>query len=442
MKQNKRPSNWRVAAAATLLLAGGTAIAKQPIAHHQLMSTVPPSAEQQVTLANYMNYPYGAWGFSNSGAVGNSLHIARGGPLPSWSVGEEEPALADLPVALEDGRQLSVEALFSDDDSDGVIVTRGSDILFERYAGHSNRHQPHIWYSMTKSLVSTALGILVEQGRVDLQQSPAAYIPELSNSGFARTTIQQVLDHVTAIDFTENYTDPDSPFARYYGPALAMMYARGGADAMPGEVEIYGVHDFLAKYVGANSALQPGEAFQYNSANADVIGWLIARVSGQPLADFIEEHIWMPLGTEHDGYILADRALQAVATGGMNSTLRDAALFGQLVLNRGRVGERQIVPAQWVDATLQISDYHRRNMRRSDRAGAIPYEAYHNMWWLLDAKRGEYLAGGIFGQTIYIDRASGVVAAMFNHHRDASAATSVDTQNKLRALRAIARALD
>ena len=197
MKQNKRPSNWRVAAAAALLLNGGAAMASEPIAHHQLMSTVPPSAEQQVTLANYMNYPYGAWGFSNSGAVGNSLHIARGGPLPSWSVGEEEPALADLPVALEDGRRLSVEALFSDDDSDGVIVTRGSDILFERYAGHSNRHQPHIWYSMTKSLVSTALGILVEQGRVDLQQSPAAYIPELSNSGFARTTIQQVLDHVT-----------------------------------------------------------------------------------------------------------------------------------------------------------------------------------------------------------------------------------------------------
>ncbi len=440
MKQTKTANYLRLAVAAAALLTAAGSTASQPLAHDQLMSTVPPSAEQQVTLANYMSYPYGAWGFSNSGAVGNSLHIARGGPLPTWSV-VEESALAELIVELEDGRKLSVEALFADDDSDGVIVTRGSDILLERYAGHSNRQQPHIWYSMTKSLVSSAFGILVERGVVALDRSPADYIPELKGSGFERVTIQQVLDHTTALDFEENYTDPESAFFKYYGPALAMSYAPGSADAIPGKVDIYGVHDFLANYIGENPELQPGDAFEYNSANADLLGWLIARLSGQPLAEFIEQQIWQPLGSEHDAYILADRALQAVATGGMNTTLRDAALFGQLMLNRGAAGGRQIIPASWVDASLQVTDYHRRNMARNPTYVTVPFEAYHNMWWVIDGERGEYVAGGIFGQMIYIDRASGIVAAMYNHHRDASAASSVDTQNKLRALRAMARAV-
>ena len=405
------------------------------------MANVPPTAEQQVTLANYLQNPFSQWGFSNSSAVANSLHIARAGALPNWMAMPDE-ALASLNVELEGGELRTVEQLFSDRYSTAVVVTRGDNILFERYAGSGNRHQPHIWFSMTKSLVTTAFGLLVEQGRVDLEKSPADYIPELKGSGFERTTIQQVLDHVSALEFTENYTDPDAPFARFYAPALGMMYAPGAADVQPGETEIYGVHDFLAHYVKENPALQPGEAFEYNSANADVIGWLVARLSGQPLAEFIEQHIWQPLGTEHDAFLLADRALQGVATGGMNSTLRDAVQFGRLMVNRGRLGENQLVPAAWVDASLQLTDYHRRNMARSNRAAAISYEGYHNMWWILDSKRGEYVAGGIYGQMIYIDRASGVIAAMYNHHVDASAATSPDTQNKLRAFRAIARQYD
>ena len=432
-----RRSSMAVAITA-LVSVDATAEQSTPI---EPMANVPPTAQQQVTLANYLQNPFSQWGFSNSSAVANSLHIARAGSLPNWMATADE-AMASLNVELEGGKLRTVEQLFSDQHSTAVIVTRGDNILFERYADAGNRHQPHIWFSMTKSLVTTAFGLLVEQGKVDLEKSPADYIPELNGSGFERTTIQQVLDHTTALAFVENYTDPEAPFARFYAPALGMMYAPGAADVQPGETEIYGVHDFLAHYVEENPELQPGEAFEYNSANADVIGWLVARLSGQPLAEFIEQHIWQPLGTEHDAYLLADRALQGVATGGMNTTLRDAAQFGRLIANRGRVGDNQLVPAAWVDASLQLTDYHRRNMARSNRSAAIPYEGYHNMWWILDSKRGEYVAGGIYGQMIYIDRASGIVAAMYNHHVDASAATSPDTQNKLRAFRAIARQYD
>jgi len=53
------------------------------------------------------------------------------------------------------------------------------------------------------------------------------------------------------------------------------------------------------------------------------------------------------IGAEHDAYFVADRAYMGVATGGMNITLRDAALFGNLILNKGNIDGKQIIPTFW-----------------------------------------------------------------------------------------------
>ena len=92
-------------------------------------------------------------------------------------------------------------------------------------------------------------------------------------------SIQQVLDHTTAIDFKENYTDPTSDFFRHYAPALNMAWLPGAADVQPGQSKIYGVHDFLSQFIHPDARLKPGAAFDYNSSNTDLLGWLIARIS-------------------------------------------------------------------------------------------------------------------------------------------------------------------
>ena len=100
-------------------------------------------------------------------------------------------------------------------------------------------------------------------------------------------------------------------------------------------------------FVKPDPALAPGAAFDYNSTNADVLGWLIARISGQPLQDFIQHNLWARLGAEHDALLAVDRALVPVATGGMNTTLRDAARFGMMIRDRGEFAGEQVIPAQW-----------------------------------------------------------------------------------------------
>ncbi len=404
------------------------------------MQGVPPTRESQVTMANYRDHPMSMWAFANAGAVLHTVMVPREGEVRLLP-GPLRPELGERPYTGPDGRELSFDTLFETNYADGVLVVQGSRLLHEAYFHDFRESSHHIWFSMTKSLVSSVFGLLVADGKVDLGASPASYIPELKGSGFDRVTIQQVLDHATAIDFHENYTDPESEFLRFYAPALNMGWMPGAADVQPADAEIYGVQDFLVKFIHADPALSPGDAFDYNSSNADVLGWLIARISGETLQDFIQKNLWAKLGAEHDAYLVADRALMPVATGGMNTTLRDAARFGMMLRDRGEFAGQQVIPAQWVDATLQVSDKLKTNMAANPKYSHELWSAYHNMWWILDAAQGEYCAVGIYGQVIYINRSADTVMVWFSSQPVASAARNPAFSAKLQAARALAVSL-
>ena len=420
------------------LWAATAAVADQ--APLQPMQGVPPSRESQVTMANYRDYPMNVWAFRNAGAPLHVVMIPRQGEIRRLP-GPLRPELGEQAYPRGDGGEQTFDELFRSNYADGVLVMQGSRLLHEAYFNGFNGHSQHIWFSMTKSLVSAAFGLLVEQGKVDLAASPAQYIPELKGSGFERVTIQQVLDHATAIDFKENYTDPESDFFRYYAPALNLGWLPGAADVQPDSAEIYGVHDFLAKFIKPDPAVAPGEAFDYNSSNADVLGWLVARISGQPLQDFLQQNLWARLGAEHDAYIAVDRAYMPVATGGMNTTLRDAARFGMMIRDRGEFRGEQVIPAPWVDAILQVSDQLRANMAANAKYGEEPWSAYHNMWWILDEQAQEFCAVGVHGQVIYINRSADTVMVWFSSQPVASAARNPAFRAKLEAARAMAAGL-
>jgi len=402
-------------------------------AQSQIMEGFPPARDKQVHVSNALIPPYSHWAMHNPGQLYPSQRIPRDGaikPLPA----DIMHSLADIEVA----QGLSFERAFEDNYADGVVVLHKGTMVYEQYFHGMQASDHHIWYSMTKSLVTAALGVLVDQGKVDVEKSPAYYIPELKGSAYERTKISQVLDHMSALSFKENYTDPESEFLKFYAPTLNMIHLPGARDALPMDTEILGSWDFAAKFAKPNPALLPGEAFEYNSSNADVIGWLIAKISGQNVGDFIQQHIWSKLGAEHDAAIIVDRALMPVATGGMLSTLRDAARFGQMVMQMGEYNGQQILPASWMAEITDYDPYHMEAMASSPIYKDNDWVAYNNMWWQLDKTRGEFVATGIYGQVIYINRDSQTVIAYFSSQPTASAARNPGYQAKLRAARFMA----
>jgi CubicO group peptidase (beta-lactamase class C family) len=404
------------------------------------MQGVPPARNSQVTMHNFRDYPMSKWAFQNSGAPLNTVMIPRQGNIVQLP-GPSQSQLGEKLFTTAAGDQQRFDQIFESNYADGVAIIKGGELLHESYFHSFNAHAQHIWFSMSKSLASSAFGLLVEQGKVKLDASPADYIPELKGSGFERVTIQQVLDHGTSLDFKETYTDITSDFALYYAPALNMGWLPGARDVQPNNSEIYGVHDFLSRFIKPDPKREPGDNFDYNSSNADVLGWLIARISGQPFQDFIQQNIWAKLGAEHDAMIAVDRAYMPAVTGGMNSTLRDAARFGMMIRDSGKFNGQQIIPANWIAATLDISDQLEANMVANSHYKEETWSAYHNMWWILDASIGEFAAVGIHGQVIYINRKADTVMAWFSSQPVAGAAKNESFRAKLKAAREMAAGL-
>jgi len=367
------------------------------------------------------------------------LMIPRGGAVHVFKETKNNIA-GSTTVTIAENKTETFESVFKNNEADGVIIVQDTKILYENYWNGLSRDYQHIWYSMTKSLTSTALGILVAQNKIDLLASPVKYVPELKGSPWERTTIQDILNMSTALGYAESYTDTSNFFYKYYGSASHFFYAPGG-DTDPKTATVLGTYDFLTKKAIPNNDLQPGYKFEYNSSNVDVISWIISRITGKTYNEFIQENIWSKIGAEHDAYITADQSYTAMATGGMNTTLRDAALFGTFILNRGKINGKQLVPANWIDETLKLTAADKERYSRNDvyvKAG-MPWVAYKNFWWILDETKGEYCALGIHGQVIYINRSANIVIAFFSSQPVAGSSASKNFLPKLNACRSFAK---
>ncbi len=423
-----------------IILCGYSSLSYSEPDSQSVMEGTPPTRDSQATMKNYRDYPFSGWTFQNMGAPLNIVMIPRGGDIAELNQPSNQ-ALGKKIFIDKTGAEMTLEALFKVHFARGMILIQDDKVLYEKYFDGFGPHKQHIWFSMSKSLASAALGILVEQGKIDVKKSPAHYIPELKNSGFERVTIQNLLDMATSIDFKETYTDMTSDFALKYAVAMNMGWLPGARDAQPESTEIYGVHDFLSKYVKPNKELEPGTDFDYNSSNADVIGWLISRVSDQPYEQFISEQIWSKLGMEHDAYFTVDRAFMPVVTGGMNSTLRDAARFALMIRDEGRVKNKQLIPSEWINSALNINEKLKSHMTANPKYGEESWEAYHNMWWILDGEKGEFCATGIHGQVIYINRSKNTVMVWFSNQPGAAAPKNINYQSKLNAARSLVNSL-
>ena len=84
---------------------------------------------------------------------------------------------------------------------DGYMVVQDGKILFERYYDSFAAHDHHIWFSMTKSLISTAFGIAQAEFGIDETKTPADFLPELAGSVFADVSVRHVLNMVTALNY-------------------------------------------------------------------------------------------------------------------------------------------------------------------------------------------------------------------------------------------------
>jgi CubicO group peptidase (beta-lactamase class C family) len=207
----------------------------------------------------------------------------------------------------------------------------------------------------------------------------------------------------TGLLYTEVYTDKNSD-------VWGLRRANGMAPIPPGYDRPTDIFSFLCTQQKQG---EHDKAFAYKTVNTDVLAWIIRRASGMTLSDLLSERIWAPMGAEEDAHYHVDRIGTESGGGGLSTTLRDLARFGEVMRNHGRFNGRQIVPSAVVEDIERGAD-----PEKFKPAGytTLPGASYRNQWWVTHNQHGAYMARGVYGQGLYIDPKAEMVIARYASH--------------------------
>lgn len=290
--------------------------------------------------------------------------------------------------------------------TDGFLVLHEGQIVTESYADGMSPSTLHLTMSVTKSLTSALAGVLADQGRLDLAAPVTAYVAELSRTAFEGCTVQHMLDMRGGVQWSEDYGDFFGSDAFLYEQVMGWR-----PRATPGLAP-----DMYAYMTSLKQASRPhGGQFEYLSILTDALGWVLERAGGLPFAELFSRQIWSKLGAEQDAEITIDSAGCAIADGGMCTTLRDLARFGQLHLD----ADGRVVPAAWADRICGPLPDLVQAFSGVPEAALYPGAMYHDLWWVVDPSRGIFAGIGIYGQLLLVHRSTGTVVVKFSTQRAA-----------------------
>jgi CubicO group peptidase (beta-lactamase class C family) len=317
-----------------------------------------------------------------------------------------KPRLGTIAIQTEQGA-LALDSMLADPRYrvQGFIVVHRGRIAYEHYPGMRPTDN-HLWWSSAKILAGTLAAVLAAEGKLDPAKPVEHYLPEFAGSGWQGTSIRDLADHASGIAAEElnleSYTSPKSELSR-------LIIAEGILDPAPGQ-----------KAPTHNEALRSmtrkrpaGEAYEYSSANTNVLGLVLERASGQRYADLLAERIWSRMGAEGDALIGLSPQGNAMAHGTFSSRLRDMARFGMLFTSSGRKGRAPILS----DKVLRMIQRDVRpelyTGKRAAGFASIFGEAPIACSWQWDAvfKDGDLFKGGFHGQALYVSPARDLVVA-------------------------------
>jgi CubicO group peptidase (beta-lactamase class C family) len=370
------------------------------------MEGAPPPPEKIIRFddGSYAQFPQWRWTVCHfqqlmpTKAVSRQLTPAQPlDPLPIPAIDEVifTPWGAEEPMTWKQ----SLAANFTD----GILVMHHGQVVYETYAGCLEPAKRHGAMSMTKSFVGLLGEMLIADGQLDENQLVREYIPELAESAFGDATVRQVMDMTTGLRYSEDYADPD---------AEVWQHAAAG-NPLPKPADYTGPRTYFEFLQTVQKEGEHGHRFGYKTINTDVLGWLISRVTGQPVTEVLSETVWSKIGADMDGYMSVDSIGTPFAGGGLSAGLRDMARFGQMMLNDGRVGDDPVVPVSVIESIRGGGD--RRAFAEAGYA-LLDGWSYRSMWWITHNDHGAYMARGVHGQALYIDPTADMVIARFASH--------------------------
>ena len=296
------------------------------------------------------------------------------------------------------GELPSVQKMAGNDSFCSLIVGKGQDILFEKYADDLPEFQPQTIMSITKLFVNLCIGEMIENNVLSLDKKICFYLPEIG-SGYAGASLQDVLNMNVINAYTEDYTDPYSS---------SFLHESVGGWRLPDNLDHNESQEDFLKQIKAKERMgleNDSDIAFYKSANTDVLGLIIEKISEIKLRDWILS-ITEAAGFEDALYMATDRGGMPWLSGGGCLITRDFLRMGLLFSRKGKgVMGRNVGSEKFINDTVSLQGPKYFEFSK-DR---FVYYANQTM------KNGDWIGhSGYGGQFLMVNLKTNIVAAFFS----------------------------
>jgi CubicO group peptidase (beta-lactamase class C family) len=283
----------------------------------------------------------------------------------------------------------AADVLFAPDAAHGtslaLVVMHQGEVMFERYGtqpdtafaagGPVTADTTLVSWSMAKSITHAAVGILVGEGRLDLEApAPVAGWAGTEKEGI---TLQHLLNMRSGLHFLEDYVDYDT------SNCIEMLFGAGQ-------------HDMAAYAAGQPLAHQPGSVWNYSSGTTNIVSRIVGDVVGggrEGMEAFLRDRVFTPVGM-HSAIPKFDGLGTFIGSSFVYATARDFAAFGEMYRNDGVASDgTRVVPAGWREHARTFTAHD------TDPARDVDYGAH---WWLWRRFPGSFACQGYEGQRVLV----------------------------------------
>ncbi len=256
-----------------------------------------------------------------------------------------------------------------DVENHSLIILHKGKIAFEHYIKPYSAEMPHTMFSLTKSVVSTAVGFAIDEGLFSLDDKVIDFFPEYE------ACESDEWDNVTVRSLLTMQSNKEFSFAQ---------------DMRGNYVEMFMKAPFRQK----------GRGFLYSNNDAHVVAAIVQKKSGMNLVDYLTPRLFEPLGIDKPFWEF-NCVGELVGGTGCYMKLRDLAKIGQCYLNSGKWNGEQIIPEWWTKEATKMQV----------RFGNKSTEGYGYLFWI---HKGGYSMTGMYGQQVTCLPEKDLVMASFN----------------------------
>ncbi|WP_051656625.1 serine hydrolase domain-containing protein [Butyrivibrio sp. AE3004] len=221
----------------------------------------------------------------------------------------------------------------------------------------------HVSHSMCKSVTGMAIGLLVYEGKIKLEDK-----------------IEDIFKGIKG------------PFQSLFSSGITVRHlltmTSGAAFNEAGAISS---NDWRKQFLESQTNFTPGSSFEYNSMNSYMLSAIVTEVTGESMFDYLKPRLFDPLGIKR---IFWETCPQNINKGGWGMYIRieDMAKLGQLYLNGGKYDGKEILPEEWVKAATSMHI----------PTGEITAPGYGFQLWNSSSRLGAYTFNGMLGQNVYV----------------------------------------